>query len=86
MKLAGILLLVISGLLLLCVPLSMWWTFEQTASSTTSPAPSDLAKGISQSYVYGIWALPVALAGLVLLMFGIITHPSNEKPDVRNDG
>jgi len=49
MKPAGIVLLVAGALLMLCVPFSMWWTFQQMADSPASPAPSDLADGLSQS-------------------------------------
>lgn len=79
MKLAGILLLIIGGLLMLCVPVSMWWTYQQIANSPSSPAPADLADGISQSVVFGLLALPVGLLGLVLLLLGIVSEPKQSK-------
>lgn len=86
MKTTGILLLAISGLLLLCIPLSMLWSFEQVANSPTSPRPADLADGISQSYVFGLWALPVALAGLIFLALGFFFDPKRSDRHDRQEG
>jgi len=69
---AGFITLLLAGLCLVATVLGMMWSFDATATSSTTPHPSDLARGINKSLIPSIAAVPLALAGITLLIAGFV--------------
>lgn len=69
---AGCTLLALSALCVIATVLGMNWTFNTIANSSTSPKPSDLARGISTAMIPSIAAIPLAILGVALLIVGFL--------------
>ena len=69
---AGIALLVASGI---CVSVTLAMlvdNYSSLARSATSPKPSELAEGIANAMRYSIPAAALAIAGGIMLAFGLL--------------
>ena len=57
---------------LVATVVGMMWSFNEIATSTTTPKPSDLATGISYAMIPSIAAAPLALFGVAFLILGFV--------------
>lgn len=72
MILAGAVVLTLAVLCLLATVVGMTWSFNTIADASSTPDPSDLADGISTALIPSIAAIPLAIAGIVLLILGFV--------------
>jgi len=69
---SGAVALLLAVLCLAVTVLGMTWSFDVTATSSTSANPSGLADGISYALIPAVSAVPFALVGIVLLILGFV--------------
>ena len=78
---AGVGSLLLAVVCLVATVIGMMWSFNEIASSTTTPKPSDLATGISYAMIPSIVAAPLALFGITFLIFGFVRRQPRFKED-----
>lgn len=69
---AGVVALLLAIFCLIATVVGMMWSFDAVATSGSTPSPSDLAEGISNALVFSIAAAPLALAGIAMLILGLV--------------
>ena len=69
---AGVVALVLAFLCLVATVLGMVWSFQAIATASSTPAPTDLARGISNALIPSIAAVPLGIIGIVFLIFGFV--------------
>ncbi len=69
---AGAVALLLAVICLIATVVGIMWSFHVVATSSSTPEPSDLAKGISIALIPSIAAAPLALVGIVLLILGFV--------------
>lgn len=71
---AGITLLALSSFCVAITVAMLADCYSAVAASSTSPKPSELAEGIANALRYSFPAAPLAVAGLTLLLSGVLRH------------
>ncbi len=66
----GCVALAIAALCLAATIVGMVWSYESVADLSTTPKPSDLARGIGIATIPSIAVIPLGLFGIVMLILG----------------
>jgi hypothetical protein len=64
--------LALAGLCALTTVIGVMKSFDAVAKSSTTPKPSDLAGGVSNSFMFSIPVAPLAIIGVMFLILGFV--------------
>lgn len=72
MILAGVVALLLAVFCLIATVVGMIWSYDVIATSGSTPAPSDIANGISTASLPSIAIGPLVLFGIIMLILGFV--------------